>query len=74
MSRSISRGRLLTRIGRVRAERRARRAPELELAGFVSGAERTELELLAQASSSPQRRQLTAVLERQAEARLFRAG
>ena len=74
MSRQIFRDRLVSRIGRVRAERRTRRALELELAGFVSAAERDELELLAQASNSPEGRRLTAALERQAAARLFRAG
>ena len=73
MSRQNARIRLLPVGGRSRRERDARRSLELELAGYASPAERTDLELLAEASRSPQGRELVAVLSRQAEVRLFRA-
>ena len=74
MSRQNALVRLLSAGGRSRADRTARRALELELAGYVTAAERTDLELLAEASRSPQTGDVVALLRRQAQARLFRAG
>ena len=73
MSRQNALIRLLPVGGRARQRRDACRSLELELAGYATPAERTDLELLAEAGRSPQGRELVAVLSRQAEVRLFRA-
>ena len=72
MSRHTTLTRFASRLGRARTERSARRALELELAGYSTVADRNDLELLAEAARTPQSRELVAVLRRQAEVRLFR--
>ena len=72
MSQSTVIARLASRVGRTRTERSARRSLELELAGYATAAERNDLELVAEATRTPQGRELIAVLNRQAEVRLFR--
>jgi hypothetical protein len=63
----------LTLLGRARAERRARRALEQELAGFATQAERDCLEtLMAETGSADD--EVVTILRGQAQAQLFRVG
>jgi hypothetical protein len=60
-------------LNRARAERRARRALERELAGYATPADRDGLALLADESGAADD-QVASILRGQAQAQLFRVG
>jgi hypothetical protein len=63
----------LALLNRARAERRARRALEQELAGYATQADRDALEtLIAETGSADD--EVTTILRGQAQAQLFRVG
>ena len=63
----------LALLTRARAERRARRALERELAGYATAADRDSLGALVEASGRTDD-DVTAILHGQAQAQLFRVG